>query len=286
MLLNGEELKKRELIQNADSSRFRAATYDLRIGQIFPPFEGDSKATRYITNHEGNASDGYYLQPQGMVRVVSQERVKLPKNIAGYALVKNRLCNAGVLAINIGVIDPLYDGPISSTLINFGNNPYCLSPGTEFLRLSFHEFAPDDIERESLSISDADYRERTRQEVILHSSPTFLNLDATSSAASEKAFGKFKRWLVVWAAVFAVILTVLTVLVPVGVAYADRYLVPGVKWKGELVGDIQNEVRSQCETRVRELERRLSSLESRPERGKVSTVEQRASPDRSQVNVR
>ena len=63
------------------------------------------------------------MPPQGIVQVVSSERVKVPSTITGLATVKTSLCNEGLLALNIGIIDPGYEGAISSFLLNFSSVP-------------------------------------------------------------------------------------------------------------------------------------------------------------------
>jgi hypothetical protein len=74
-----------------------------------------------------------------MVRVVSRESLRLPDTITGHVLLKNELCTKGVLAINIGVVDPGFNGPISSTLINFGRETCSVEKGTHYV------YCPSDI---------------------------------------------------------------------------------------------------------------------------------------------
>ena len=51
---------------------------------------------------------------------------------------KTSLCREGILAINVGVVDPGWEGPLSSLLLNFGSDSYALRPGDTFIRLTFH----------------------------------------------------------------------------------------------------------------------------------------------------
>src|SRR2546422_11284356 len=122
MLLNGDEIRSRGLVANSDSKMFKAASYTPRIGKILTP-NGEELTT-------------YVLPPLGTVEVVSIEEFRLTGDVAGYATVKTSLCNNGILAINIGLLDPLWKGPISSTLINFGKQAYLLQAEAEFLRLT------------------------------------------------------------------------------------------------------------------------------------------------------
>jgi hypothetical protein len=207
--------------------------------------------------------EGYYLEPQGMVRVISQETVKLPADISGYALVKNGLSNLGILAINTGIIDPTWDGPVSSVLINFGKEPFLLKPGATFMRVTFHEFQPKLNSKPFPPSSRADYLERTKEEVRLYSSPTFLNLHKTAEFAGELAFGKFKKWLIVWAGAIALLLGLLAVLAPIAASYADR-AIAGRE-------GLENKVRND-ESKISALEQEVDSLKASKSGAGVSKI--------------
>ena len=75
-----------------------------------------------------------------MVEVISIETIKVPQNVAGYASVKTGLSRQGLLALNTGILDPGYEGPLSATVVNFGKSDSLLNHGDTFLRLTFHEY--------------------------------------------------------------------------------------------------------------------------------------------------
>ena len=116
MPIVAEDMAAKGLIENGVDGGFRAASYDLHVGAILEAPQEDKRSSGSATE-DIRVSTGFSLRPQGMVRVISRERVKLPENIIGYALTKNGLSNKGILAINIGIIDPGYEGPISSTTL-------------------------------------------------------------------------------------------------------------------------------------------------------------------------
>lgn len=207
-LLSGEEIKNEKLIVHDDDSRYRASTYDLSVGDIIPA--------------DGDAASEFRLAPGGMVRVVSRETLCLPRNITGHGLPRNTLCTRGVLAINIGIVDPGYIGPISSTLINFGRTHFVVRTGEPFLRISFHR-CPESA-KTVRTWERPDYLDQARQEVSAYSGPTFLSLEHTTHQAAERAFGKFKQSLVLWATLAAVALAVITIFVPLGASWVDRHL--------------------------------------------------------------
>jgi deoxycytidine triphosphate deaminase len=77
MLMNSEEIQAAGVIQDASADMYQAASYNLRVGRIILP--------------GGQEEEAYQVQPLGMVKVVSWERLELPKNVLGYATVKTGL---------------------------------------------------------------------------------------------------------------------------------------------------------------------------------------------------
>jgi deoxycytidine triphosphate deaminase len=134
MMLNRDEIRDRGLIaEEFDANCLHDAGYDLRIEMLISR-QDEGKANYY--------RDAVDVLPQGIVAVTSKERIRLPLDVCAYASVKTSLCRDGILAINIGIIDPGWDGPISSLLLNFGKRMQQLRTNQVFLRLTFHPVAP------------------------------------------------------------------------------------------------------------------------------------------------
>jgi len=142
MMLSGKQIIQKKIIDSPDPKSVREASYDLRarviLAKPLDPIRSNASAEKdkpsVISREE------YELPPQGMVEVISLERVTMPDNVLGYATVKTQLSDQCVLALGIGLIDPGYDSYISSTLVNFGTQPFHLKKGDIFLRLTFHEY--------------------------------------------------------------------------------------------------------------------------------------------------
>jgi deoxycytidine triphosphate deaminase len=130
MVLNRDQIRMRGLIADGlVESSLRDCGYDLTISSLMGKND-QGEVTESINELD--------LEPQGIAVVVSRETLKLPADLCGHALVKTSLCREGVLAISIGVIDPKWEGPISSVLLNFGKKAYRLRKGDPFLRVTFH----------------------------------------------------------------------------------------------------------------------------------------------------
>lgn len=84
------------------------------------------------------------LKPQDSVFVISEEILHVPEGFIAYVFLKNTLSKKGFLALNTGIIDSNYNGPISTLLINFSAVEEYL-PVTDnendksFFRVVFHE---------------------------------------------------------------------------------------------------------------------------------------------------
>jgi deoxycytidine triphosphate deaminase len=204
-LLNGQEIKASDLIEGASDRGYRAASYDVRIGQIVGP--------------DGELLDSYLLPPQGVVEVISQERMKLPTGISGYALVKTGLCNEGVLALNIGIIDPGYDGLLSSALVNFSKKGRLLLAGETFLRLTFHRVAETNGQSRSVPMKNEEYIADKRRKVAENFPKHFLNVDELVDHATNDAVKKLRSTFFWGVPLTAVGLALLTFFINFGVIW-------------------------------------------------------------------
>lgn len=140
MFLNKDEISQRGLIENAIEKQFGTASYNLTVCSII---DMDGK-----TFHE------FKLKPQGMIYVIFKEKINLPENITGFAHVKTALTRRGIMATNIGIIDPLYNGYISTLLINFGSTEFFISKGETGLRVTFSEIK---VPQKAVEMKPLDY---------------------------------------------------------------------------------------------------------------------------------
>jgi hypothetical protein len=196
MILTGPEIKTAAIVQDGIERHYRPTTYDLTIGSIVNP--------------EGTEVQHYTIPPQGLVKVVSAETIRMPHDKMGYVLVKTSLCNDGVLALNIGIVDPRYEGPLSSTLINFGKSSHSLTTGDVFSRLSIHDLQGKSPPGVHSAKTRADAIREAIKQVDEHLSNTFLDIEATAEKAAKKAFEGYKTLLWIYVPLAAILLAALT----------------------------------------------------------------------------
>lgn len=195
MILNYEQIKSKKLIQNFIDKNFDNASYDLRIDKI--------------VTVSGSVKKKLNVEPNSIAVAISKETIKLPKNIIGHAFVKTRLSQNGIMANNIGVIDPGYDGPLSSVLVNFGKNAYGLNENDVFLRLTFSKFDEpnQNIDIEYGPFGKNEYEVNRRTSAIEYLGNAFIDIEdiiknkVTSSIT--KMVASFGLWAVAIGLLFA-----------------------------------------------------------------------------------
>jgi deoxycytidine triphosphate deaminase len=182
-LLNHEEIRENDILENTAEDRFGIASYDLRIQHIYP-MDYRKKEKEYD------------LKPQGMVLATTKEKFKLPNDIIGYTTIRNTMSIKGLLALNIGLVDPGYEGPLSTILINFGKENFPLSTGDSVLRMTFHKInKPREINREVTKFVRDEYEEARENAVRSSVGSTFLNLEKTKRTIKKEILLDFLKWV-------------------------------------------------------------------------------------------
>ncbi|MFP5262371.1 MAG: dCTP deaminase domain-containing protein [Blastocatellia bacterium] len=254
MVLNGNDIESRRIIERDSNTGYRAASYDLTVGRII--------------SSDGEEIPSLWLKPQSIVRVISHERLKVPKNVVGFATVKTSLCDEGILPLNIGIVDPGYEGPISTTLLNFGTREYLIRPGRTFLRVSFHEYhQPEHIE--PIKIADEDYLadKKIRAQ---NFSDTFLNISTLEQKVAQRiesveqivttAKSEVRGWIGRGIIMATLLLTILPFLVTLGVDYTSRTGWTREQFRSEVINQVRQDKERELETQIKDLQNELREL--------------------------
>ena len=159
MILSKHGIVDRGLIVNPSANGFgretstlRPVGYNLTVGDVYIPRQTDGTIGSFLQAAQSSIglttperSEEIVIPPQGIFVVISQEKVKMPEDVCGYALPKTRLSEEGILILNTGIIDPLYEGFVSGTLINFRKTNYIIKRGMPFLRLIFEQVCDETL---------------------------------------------------------------------------------------------------------------------------------------------
>jgi dUTPase len=248
-VLNSDQIQALGLIENALDSSYRTTSYDLTIGEVIDP--------------AGNSVGFHRLEPQQMVVVISGEKVRLPRTVSGYAMPKTSLCNEGILALSTGIMDPGYEGLVSSMLVNFGGKAFALEEGNPYLRLTFHEI----VEPKNFVLppnrADADYR-RDKMKLGRSLPDTFLDLPhIINKVATEALSIQLNRsaQLLAWIGLIFVGLTLLlSIVVFLGAPFVDRLTNDGLE--DRIARDVESQNVEPLREQIRTLEDRIRVLEA------------------------
>ena len=165
-MIVGKAILERNLIKFSDHGRLKNSTFDLTIGDIVPIGKDGIKLRR-----KPGGLDSYILDPREMVWILSKEEFNLPSNVTGIATLRTTFTQQGMLALNVGIIDPHFQGPISTALINFSDVRREIRVGEAFFRVVF-------IEHEDVSVHRPERSEsRQRDEYLRHLEQTSLEND-------------------------------------------------------------------------------------------------------------
>jgi deoxycytidine triphosphate deaminase len=210
------------------------------------------------------------IEPQGIIAVISEEIVKLPADVCAYGSVKTSLCRDGVLAINIGIIDPGWEGPISSVLLNFGKEKFPLCRGQAFLRLTFHRVStPNEMELGPV-MERAVYEAQVRSKFDKRLASSFMDFEKAAEKGSERFTKDLKDALFKYLPIAVLMLTILTFLLNFGVLSIANRAMPYdvVQLRAEaLVEKATAGMRKENE----DLKKRLEELEGRLGKQKKDT---------------
>jgi deoxycytidine triphosphate deaminase len=195
MGLIGKDILKQCITKNGDQKLAKAASYNLTAGKVF--VRGKERSLPCT------------IGPQQMCVIVSRETVKVPVGYVGYAMPKTGLCFKGVLCLNTGIIDPGYDGRLSTVAINFDKEECEIEDGEQFLRLVVHRLADMtavDPEREK---SDEAYLEERKQDSKKFPL-TFLDVPGQFQKIADKILGRQTNQVLFMLAVLAAVLGFIT----------------------------------------------------------------------------
>ncbi|MBS0533550.1 MAG: hypothetical protein JSR72_05800 [Proteobacteria bacterium] len=244
-ILSRSQISLKDIIAGYAESSARASTYDLRIGCVI-----DSKGTVH--------REEYKLKPQEVAWIVSSEIVSLPSDVTAMAHIKTGLCNEGILALNTGMVDPLWSGPLSTPLLNFGKSTHLLKAGDQFLRLTFHSHASEAVS--PIVFGMEKYVSEKRTQAIQNFGDKFLDANEILKEALNANLIKFAGAIGIASAIFvavvAAVLTLGAIIINSNAYFAQSYYndyhAPGIKAEKDAL-----------EKRLRKLDDRLSAMENR-----------------------
>lgn len=205
MMLTESDISKETIVIDPRSQGQRPSTYDATVGAII---------------QQGREIKGkcFQLPPRGIVWVVSNEIFSLPDSATGLATLRTTWTHDGVLALNVGVVDPLWQGPLAAAIVNFGNTPFEVRRGDPFLRIMFHRHAK--VQCVPVAKSKETYKKEILAKSKIYSS-TFLNMDSLVPEVAQKVLS-MPKW-VSFLTILGLVLAVLAIFAPISWSVFSDY---------------------------------------------------------------
>jgi deoxycytidine triphosphate deaminase len=189
MLIVGEEILKQSLLSDADRSHIKNSSYYLTIGAIIPVgeeaknFDFDKPLQMLV------------IKPRQVAWVVSKEVFSIKSHeITALVTLRSTFTKKGLLALDVGMVDADFEGPIGSIVINFSKNDVRLATGDEFFRVAFikHPEVPAEFRLKRDRFTASQYIKDRHNDIIGSFPATFLNTDVLSEEMAVKISEKVK----------------------------------------------------------------------------------------------
>jgi deoxycytidine triphosphate deaminase len=244
-MLSRSAVPWKDMISRYCERAARASTYDLTIDCVI-----DSNGTEY--------RDQYVLRPQEVAWVVSREIVSLPSDVTAMAHIKTGLCNEGLLALNTGIVDPLWSGPLSTPMLNFGKAIHVLRPGDQFLRLTFHKHARES--GDEYVVGSGQYIADKRTQALRFFGEKFLDANAIVREALNSNIFKYASVIGIASGIFiavvAAVLTLGAIIINSNAFYAPTYY-------SAFRAPVIEKSKRQMDEQIEALENRIKALEEK-----------------------
>lgn len=126
------------------------ASVDIRLGNDFivtrrgnlpslDPASGDVRSHRYQTKHFVNFKECFYLHPHELVLAGTLEWFRLPVEVAASVTSRSQWGRAGLVIATATAVHPGFCGTITLELLNLGEVPLVLYPGTSVAQVVFYD---------------------------------------------------------------------------------------------------------------------------------------------------
>lgn len=171
MLITGHQITEQGLLANADPQNIQGGCYYLRIHSIIP------------TGEEANSYDPdkpkmfHTLQPGGLAWIISEEKFQIQDTaITALVTLRSGFTKQGMLALDVGLVDANFFGPIGSLVINFSKKPIRLNAGDKFFRVLFfrHNTAVGEQMPPRTEYNHSEYSKKILSDMVGGFSGTFL----------------------------------------------------------------------------------------------------------------
>lgn len=151
-LMSEPDLNKRLVVTPLlnPEQQLAEASIDIRLGTDFivtrrgnlpslDPAARSLRSHRYQTKHFVNFRQCFYLHPNELVLAGTLEWFRLPVDVAASVTSRSQWGRAGLVIATATAVHPGFCGTITLELLNLGEVPLVLYPGTSVAQIIFYE---------------------------------------------------------------------------------------------------------------------------------------------------
>lgn len=173
MLVTGQSIIDKKLLEGIERRNIKSGGYYLRIHKIIPyPGETESNPTY-------EPVDRYSLKPGCSAWIVSEEVFSIEDtSITALVTLRSGFTKKGMMALDVGLVDSNYRGPIGTVVINISKNDILLMKHEEFFRVLFmqHETVEQEFQYEKSEYTHDTYIRERSAEIARDFPGTFLRV--------------------------------------------------------------------------------------------------------------
>jgi len=139
---------------------------------------------------ESIVEPGAPIEPAQLVWIRAREMISVPPNMVGLWIQTQTLARQGLLLLNISLVEPGYEGPLSAVFVNFGRKRVIVSPGTKIAKVMFLPLDGEALNQ--VGVSDSKLYDTGLVDTASNAPGSFLQLESFLPNIEEKAKAKLE----------------------------------------------------------------------------------------------
>lgn len=176
-----ERIQKKELIPNGNADNATHCSYEFKAAFML---RGGSHESKKVT------SEGVVINPAELVWIKANEDIAMPPDMVGLWIQTQTLSRQGLLLLNITLIEPGYEGPLSAVFVNFGNKKVVIDSRTKIAKVIFLPL--DNATTKPIGKWDSNKYDKWLKDMAVNAPETFLQLQSFLPDIEQKANAKLE----------------------------------------------------------------------------------------------
>lgn len=202
----------KSLITDFDAKNLINCRYNLRAAQAFLPKTGEEVIVGKGRINRYKKRDCWVIKPSETMVIMTKEKVKIPLDMYASYSQLDRLARKGLMLVNVSIVEPGYEGPLSCFLVNFSRDSIDLYPEDDIAKICFHKLTKAPANPSALIIQEDSYKRKLVESAKLY--PTsFMDIGGVEERIVDRATKSVNQSIKI-AVAFIAVLVIWTTLEP------------------------------------------------------------------------